>query len=338
MRTLPFHLLPVPQCDGNMQRLFGEGGQKKILMTKGVCHNNETTVSRRLSRVSRGALGKHVYPSLNQVLREADAQFSGTSQENRKEVAVLQLHDNTRLVLILIIPPLEYFASEDRTTATGKYFLNSPWQNGDFLGIASVSFRRRTPLCLGHCSTATDGTSITVNHTTWVDLAKSVVAVIGAWLLFSTQQRKRQPNSGFLIKSLRHKSPFIKQLRNKIWLWHRILGNLASSCQLNSLLKRWKDPSSRLQTIFLCVSCCSCHIFHIWLFCRKRDVKEKIFSSYSQHLLFPLSSSPFVFFPHVSCFRVLKLKRSASFLQLLFFFHLSFVSKNSPLFPIFPSF
>lgn len=284
----------------------------------------------------QGGFGKTCVSLVNSGFSEADSQFS-----RRKEVAVLQLRNNARLVFflptttvrILIIPPLEYSASEDRTRATGKYFPNSPWQNGDFLGIASVSFRRRTPLRLGHCSTATDGTSITVNHTTWVDLAKSVVAVIGAWLLFSTQQRKRRPNSCFLIKSLRHKSPFIKQLRSKTLLWHRILGNLASSRQLNGLLKGGKTlkcvcftkyvsfMSSRLRTIFLCVSCFGCHIFHIWLFCRKRDLKEKIFPlihsicySHCQRLLLSFS--------HLfSCFEAEK--KRVSFLRLLFF--ISFV-------------
>lgn len=53
-------------------------------------------------------------------------------------------------------------------------------KKGDFLGIASVSFSRRTLLLLGHHFIATDGTSITENHTTWVDVDKSVVTVIGA--------------------------------------------------------------------------------------------------------------------------------------------------------------
>lgn len=66
-------------------------------------------------------------------------------------------------------------------------------KNGDFLKIASMSFRRRTLLLLGHHSTATDGTSITDNHTTRVDLGKSVVTAIGAWLISSPQQRKWQP-------------------------------------------------------------------------------------------------------------------------------------------------
>lgn len=136
---------------------------------------------------------------------------------------------------ILIIWPLEYFASQGTRTATGRYFPNSPWQNGDFLGNASVSFRRRTPLLLGHHSTATDGSSITVNHTTRVGLAKTVVTVIGAWLLFCTWRRKWQPNSCFLIKSLRHKSPFMKRFRNEhdydtvsLVIWPRFVSLTAS--------------------------------------------------------------------------------------------------------------
>lgn len=57
-------------------------------------------------------------------------------------------------------------------------------KNGDFLGIASVSFRGRTPLLPGHHLTATDGTSITVSHTTRVGSGKSVVAVIGGLIAF----------------------------------------------------------------------------------------------------------------------------------------------------------
>lgn len=141
---------------------------------------------------------------------------------HREGVRTRQLRNNTHWIFrptltvpILIIRPLEDFTSQGTRTATGRYFPNSPWQNGDFLGIASVSFRRRTPLLLGHRSPATDGSSITVNHTTRVGLAKTVVTVIGAWLLFCTWRRNRQPNSCFLIKSLRHKSPFMKRFRNE---------------------------------------------------------------------------------------------------------------------------
>lgn len=159
-----------------------------------------------------------------------------------QEVAVEQLHNTTHLIFrltltvpILIIRPLEYFASQGTTTATKRYFPSSPWQNGDFLGIASVSFRRRTPLLLGHHCTATDWSSITVNHTTRVGLAKTVVTVIGAWLLFCTWRQKRQPNSCFLIKSFRHKSPFMKQFENEhdydtvsLVIWPRFVSLTAS--------------------------------------------------------------------------------------------------------------
>lgn len=139
-----------------------------------------------------------------------------------QEVSVVQRHKNTLLVFrltltlpIFIIRPLEFSASQATTTATGRYVPSSPWRNGDFLEIASASFRRRTPLLQGHRSTATDGSSITVNHTTRAGLAKTDVTVIGAWLLFCTWRRKRQPNTCFLIKSFRHKSPFMKQFRNE---------------------------------------------------------------------------------------------------------------------------
>lgn len=155
-----------------------------------------------------------------------------------QEVAALQLHENTRpspILPILIIRPLEFCASRATTTATGRYVPSSPWQNGDFLEIASASFRRQTPLLQGHGSTATDGSSITVNHTTRAGLAKTVVTMIGAWLLFCTWQKKRQPNTCFLIKSSRHKSPFMKLFRTEhdydtvsVVIWPRFASLTAS--------------------------------------------------------------------------------------------------------------
>lgn len=65
--------------------------------------------------------------------------------------------------------------------AAGEVFSKqSVTKMGIFWGIASASFRGRTLLLPGHRSTSTDGASITVGHTTRVDLGKSVVTVIGA--------------------------------------------------------------------------------------------------------------------------------------------------------------
>lgn len=50
-----------------------------------------------------------------------------------------------------------------------------------------------TILLLGHHSTATDGTNITINLITRVDLGNSVVTTIEVWLHSSPQKRKCQP-------------------------------------------------------------------------------------------------------------------------------------------------
>lgn len=101
-------------------------------------------------------------------------------------------------------------------------------KNGDFLGIASVSFRGRTPLLPGHHLTATDGTSITVSHTTRVGSGKSVVAVIGGLIAFFHTTKEMTARSSctscteitngcFHMKSSVHKrvSFFFRNLKNK---------------------------------------------------------------------------------------------------------------------------
>lgn len=101
-------------------------------------------------------------------------------------------------------------------------------KNGDFLGIASVSFRGRTPLLPGHHLTATDGTSITVSHTTRVGSGKSVVAVIGGLIAFFHTTKEMTARSSctscteitndcFHMKSSVHKRVFFffRNLKNK---------------------------------------------------------------------------------------------------------------------------
>lgn len=209
------------------------------------------------------------------------------------------------------------------TTASGRYFLSSPWQNGDFLGIASASFRRRTPLLLGHHRTTADGSSVTVNHTTRVGLAKTVVTMIGAWLLFRTWRRKRQSNSCFLIKSLRHKRPFMNRFGNEhdydtvsSVIWPRSVSLTASwkvkntemCARLIKCANLLSLSSSCLPTLVLRFSRFVYRIFQICLFCRKGDksrrwVPERCF--FSVHLLFPLSSSPLLRFHFFQLFLVL---------------------------------
>lgn len=121
-------------------------------------------------------------------------------------------------------------------------------KNGDFLGIASVSIGRQTLLLLGHHCTATDGTSITVNHTTRVDWGKSVVTVIGPWLLSSPQRRKWQPyilhrnhkTVAFRWNSSSHKRSVLRNLEinmNTAQIYHHFLGETDSFCQFKSPLK-----------------------------------------------------------------------------------------------------
>lgn len=176
------------------------------------------------------------------------------------------------------------------------HFPNSLWQKkGDFLGIASVSFSRRTLLLLGHHFIATDGTSITENHTTWVDVGKSVVTVIGAWLISTSQQRKWQPqitNSPFQMTSSLHTGMFFRNSEKELVIMLSLTvifqGKLDLLRQFNSLLKQWSKQKCRclikhgeclslclatFVNLFLCLflRCLS----YLWLRCRKRSESQR---------------------------------------------------------------
>lgn len=192
----------------------------------------------------------------------------------------------------------------------GVFSKQSMTKKGDFLGIASVSFSRRTLLLLGHHFTATDGTSITENHTTWVDAGKSVVTVIGAWLISTSQQRKWQPhilhrNHKQSVSDdipVAHKAVFFfrnleKELVIMLSLTVICQGKLDLLRQFNNLLKNsvanrnavvssstvnaYRSVYPPSLTSFFVSSCFVFCLSHLWLLSRDRSESQS-----RQRLLF----------------------------------------------------